>query len=824
VYLNQKGFWDNIYGKNEIPELYFPLDFIRPSEITSEGGTLQLSLPKDILYSITHIASITGSTISNVLFSLYHILLSKWCNQDGVITGVLVSGRNHSDIENMPGVFMNFLPVMSFPKGSLTYLEYLKQFNQDVIDIYDHQNYPFEDLVNSYVKEKEVSKNPFFQTLFNFHSEKDIESETIGAFLKQLNIVITGVGSLNNQTSALDLKLDVFSYENKMDLFFEYNSRIFKKESISDLIERFNLLITTLVSAPDKKISDVILYSEDERAILKEKQKKNSKKVISENILNINICASFVVDPIIGYINHWMNELELKASVRLTDYNQVFQQLLNSSSVLHDSNSANIILLRFEDWVRDIKNVSSADKKQLLEENYSSLLEIIEQLNESIDQKYLWGILPVSSTPYVLDVQDKIAELNIRFEHFIKSKAGHYSIDFKDVADLYSVEEIFDEQTDELAHMPFTEEYYVAIGIYLSRKIYAFYSKPYKVIAVDCDNTLWKGVCGEDGLEGICIEEGHAYFQQFLLERSKEGFLLAIVSKNNEDDVWNIFENHPDMILKKDHFVSYAINWLSKSKNIIDIAKGLNLGVDSFIFLDDSLYECDEVTSSCSDVLVINVPEDSEELPSFLNHIWHFDRAIVSKEDILRNQFYAVEKERNEDKKKYSDLDSFIDSLNLKVDIQALTNENIERVVSLMNRVNQFNLNGIVYSPAELAKFIEGENSICWAVDVSDRFGSYGNVGLIVAFLRDREIVVNSFMLSCRVLGRKVENFLFKELISYGIKNGCKTIEFDFKETPKNAPFKDFMNRYNFGALNNNGLRSYEISLNIHENKLIKSI
>ena len=245
--------------------------------------------------------------------------------------------------------------------------------------------------------------------------------------------------------------------------------------------------------------------------------------------------------------------------------------------------------------------------------------------------------------------------------------------------------------SDRLAHIPFTPLFFSALATMLARKIYALTSNPYKVIVVDCDQTLWGGVCGEDGAAGIAITPPWKKIQEFLLAQYHAGMLLCLCSKNNEADVVEVFTNRSDMPLKLDHFVARRINWRQKSENIRALAQELNLGSDSFIFLDDDPVECAEVQSHCPEVLTFQVPRDPEQAGRFLSHLWIFDHLKVTAEGQQRNLAYKQSSERTSFHKASLSFSDFLAGLDLTIEISPLVPRQIPRVAELTQRTNQFN-------------------------------------------------------------------------------------------------------------------------------------
>ncbi len=191
----------------------------------------------------------------------------------------------------------------------------------------------------------------------------------------------------------------------------------------------------------------------------------------------------------------------------------------------------------------------------------------------------------------------------------IKNFSNVHTISSESLINNFQSAEYYDPQGDELGHIPYSLPFFSLLGTSLTRKIYSLQHSPYKVIALDCDNTLWKGVCGEDGPKGIQISESYKFLQQFIVDQIQSGMLICLCSKNNEEDVLEVFDQRDDMILKKNHLVSWKTNWDYKSVNLKSLAAELNLGLDSFIFIDDNPVECAEVKANCPEVLTLQLPQ-----------------------------------------------------------------------------------------------------------------------------------------------------------------------------------------------------------------------
>ncbi|MEJ7675697.1 MAG: hypothetical protein WKF59_24065 [Chitinophagaceae bacterium] len=224
------------------------------------------------------------------------------------------------------------------------------------------------------------------------------------------------------------------------------------------------------------------------------------EKLHEQDHIAISLCASFIADPLDDYLKYWSKEFELDVKITFAPYNQVFQQLLDPKSLLNQNTGISVLLIRVEDWLRDQKESLPSEQTYFLNHTYLTFIEAIKQSSKSSIAPFLVGIVPLSSShSFPLQTATDIVEINSKLTAFLKDIPSFYSIDLTKIAALYEVEEMFDTKSDELGHIPFTQEYYAALGTYLWRKIRAYKSPLYKVIALDCDNTLWKGICGEDG-------------------------------------------------------------------------------------------------------------------------------------------------------------------------------------------------------------------------------------------------------------------------------------------------------------------------------------
>ena len=345
-----------------------------------------------------------------------------------------------------------------------------------------------------------------------------------------------------------------------------------------------------------------------------------------------------------------------------------------------------------------------------------------------------------------------------------------------------------DPHADELGHLPYTPVFFVALATAIARKIHAIATPPFKAIALDCDETLWAGICGEDGPRGVVVDAPRWALQEFMAERRRAGMLLALASKNNEEDVTETFRAHPEMPLQLEDFVARRVNWEPKSANLASIAEELGLGLDSFILVDDNPKECREAQAGCPEALALPLPARAEEIPDFLKHVWAFDRARVTEEDRRRPELYAQQAERAKAERASASLEEFLASLQLEVGIAPMEPAQLARVAQLTQRTNQMNASCVRRTEAEIQALLASGKAECLTVDVKDRFGSYGLTGVVIFRCAGGALVADTFLLSCRVLGRGVEHRMVARLGEIALERALARVEIPFVAGQRNRP------------------------------------
>lgn len=426
--------------------------------------------------------------------------------------------------------------------------------------------------------------------------------------------------------------------------------------------------------------------------------------------------------------------------------------------------------------------------------NFKDLLTLIGQQPPHRHAPTLFVLCPPSPAMSAQFSAALLAQTAQMMQQILGDRADMRCIDLSRELQAYAVTDYHDAVRDEMGHIPYTPAFFEMAASVLVRHIHASRRPPYKVIALDCDNTLWSGVVGEQGAGDVLIDANFRALQQFMLRQKQQGMLLCLVSKNNHEDVKRVFDSRDDMVLQWDDFVDVQINWNAKSDNLQRLAKTLNLGLDSFIFLDDSPMECAEVAARCPQVLSLRLPENHDAIPGFMAHVWAFDQVCrTTDEDAKRTHLYQEQVRREAFRQSAFSMEAFIRGLDLAVTLQPATPDQAERLSQLTHRTNQFNFVKRPYSVGDILSRIQQPEQGCWSIRVSDRFGDYGLCGLCLFSEHEHRLSVDGLLLSCRVLGRGVEYQVLNALGRTALERKKETVAIHFAANDKNQPAQNFL-------------------------------
>ncbi len=522
----------------------------------------------------------------------------------------------------------------------------------------------------------------------------------------------------------------------------------------------------------------------------------------SENDLSVLILSDTTIEPIRNYIK----DCDSAINVEIGLYDQVVPTLLSK-----DLSRYTLIVI-----FTQLAKVSSEFSKAIYYENFdynkiqSEVSEFANIIKSSADRSnsimiFNWTLPWWSYTNRVTGWVDKFginkitSEANLTLANTLADKRNIYIIDQAELL-LSANTPIFDPKLWAMGKINYSGYIFELLAAQIVGLIWAVTGKTKKMIILDLDNTLWGGILGEIGWENLKlggtdpIGESFSIFQKQLKSLFNRGVLLAIVSKNDEQAALEAIEKHPEMILKKDNFVAWRINWQDKATNIKDIINEVNIGMNSVVFIDDSPHERDWVRNVLPEVFVPDWPDDPVMYPYAFKKLWYcFEKIQITEEDRSRTDMIKSEKLRKDTLNLTKSKEDWIRSLELKVSIEPLSSYNLARAVQLINRTNQFNLKTRRFTDEEYRRWTENANRSVYVISADDKFGSYGIIGVISFEKKDEVLNIVDFLISCRALGRGIENIIIEFAKKQAKNQDVSKLTAELVPTAKNRPIQEFL-------------------------------
>ena len=422
-------------------------------------------------------------------------------------------------------------------------------------------------------------------------------------------------------------------------------------------------------------------------------------------------------------------------------------------------------------------------------------------------------------------LRNAIQEYNRNIYAISELKSNVKILDFLDFVKKYRESDLIDWKYYYLSNMLINPNLYADFQLWFKRILSAIRSQRKKCLILDLDNTLWGGVLGEDGMEGIDLGNnypGSAYkdFQESILNTSKNGVILTVCSKNNEKDVFEAWDKHPNMVLRKEHFSAYRINWKEKPDNILELSQELNIGLDSMVFLDDNPAEREFVNSTIPEVIVPILPEKPYQLNFFLKELYeqYFQIYMLTGDDQLKTEQYKSNKSRQIFKKKTTSIGEYLSGLRMELSFQCANDFNISRIAQMTQKTNQFNLTTRRYTEENIRSFLN-KGHLIFCASLKDKFGDNGITAACIVELNIEESMarIDTFLVSCRILGRQVEKTFVSLILNELKKLHIKKVEAFFIPSGKNMQVSDFYENYGF-KLKKESAKNKEYILEIKQN------
>jgi FkbH-like protein len=534
----------------------------------------------------------------------------------------------------------------------------------------------------------------------------------------------------------------------------------------------------------------------------------------------IAIISNVTVSQLKDVLELTLREKGINAEVEIADFDSIVQESLRFSD-------ANAVLLFWElvnlvDGFQSKVYIQNKEEINLLKSKVESEIDIVLK-----NLKKVPLVLINSFSATILDNSPisygPLQELADYFNKILKSSlsGNQVMVNVESIFVMLGIDHSRDIRQFQAAKTLYSVDFFRKYCEAIRPAFLSSNGKAKKVLVMDCDNTLWGGIIGEDGESGLLMSDatnkGKIFkeVQTLLLGMKNDGVLLALCSKNNEQDVINVLKGHPDILITERDIVSKKINWNDKASNLIEMAKELNLGLDSFVFVDDSSFEIGLIKKKLPEVEAIQVPSNLSEYPLIIKELKSLFFSLSSTdEDKSKTTMYLQERKRKELQTTFETIDDYLTSLGLSISL--LWNEEISvpRAAQLTQKTNQFNLTTQRYTEADIDRILNDPRYEIALIQVKDAYGDYGITGMVIVELDGFEAKIENLLLSCRVIGRNIELAFFDQLVDFLRKKEIRIIHGLYYSTAKNKQVESFYDKLGFNLVfSENGIKKYFIEM-----------
>jgi len=562
-----------------------------------------------------------------------------------------------------------------------------------------------------------------------------------------------------------------------------------------------------------QKIKTVSDYFEEYRSVKKKLEFEDISKLKK---VKIAILSSSTIQGIEKILSVECYNLGIIPEIFIGGYKQYYQEVLDKTSSLYEF-KPDLIIISIDthtllgDAYFSYFQLAEEEKKRLFKNGINEVTSLVDNIKKNLNSKVIFHNfeVPIYSPLGIIDNKQELGfiefvkKINSELEKRFKLDNQIFIFDYETFCSKWGKNNITDYKMYYLGDIKINLKYLPKLcGEYISY-IKPLMSMTKKCIVLDLDNTLWGGIIGEDGLAGIRLgpnPEGKPFveFQKYILSLFNRGIILAINSKNNLEDALDVIKNHPYMILREENFASIKINWNDKVSNIKEIAKELSIGLDSLVFFDDDKLNREMVKLALPEVEVVDLPEDPSLYLKVLMELNDFNSFYFSEEDKKKGVMYVDQRRRSELSEVGTDITEYLKALDMSVVIERATPFNIPRISQLTQKTNQFNMTTRRYLEENIKQFSDNNNYFVFSVKVEDKFGDNGLTGIAIIEKKERKWIIDSFLLSCRVIGRRIEETILAYILEEAEKEKVDVLIGEFIPTKKNDPAKDFYRKNGF--------------------------
>ena len=535
--------------------------------------------------------------------------------------------------------------------------------------------------------------------------------------------------------------------------------------------------------------------------------------------IRISILGGFTLNGLEETMRVKCDEKKIQCTTYVSGYNQYNQEILDEKSQLYKFSPDITFLIIdsrnvFGELFLNPYSISVEERKRFIQNKSDEIINLAKTLVKKSKSKLIlsnfsmpsYSPIGINETREEFGLYDMVGNLNQNIKIGLRLEPEIFIYDLNSFVTKFGENNVFDYKQFFYGDIRISLDYIPYLAQELMGYIIAVLGLVKKCIVLDLDNTLWGGIVGEDGFDGIKLGDdpiGRAYveFQYNLLALNQRGVLLAINSKNNFDDAIHVIKEHPNMILKEDNFACVRINWNDKVVNMKEISDELNIGLDSMVFVDDDPINIEYVRSNLPEVVSIQMPADNcHNNASHLKSMTAlFDMLKLTDEDKARNKMYLEQSKRAEFKTQVGNLENFLKQMNISVNIKNADDFTIPRISQLTLKTNQFNLTTRRYQEEDIRKFSQDSKKIVECAQIEDKFGDNGiTAAYIVNKDNEQQWTIDTLLLSCRVIGRGVEDGILSHIIEKARKDGISQVRGEYIKTEKNQPAENLFADFGF--------------------------
>lgn len=564
------------------------------------------------------------------------------------------------------------------------------------------------------------------------------------------------------------------------------------------------------------KIKPVFEYVNLYKKICKLEKKR---KFTDKDKVKIAILSGFTVNGLKECLDIFCRIESLKPEIYECPYQQYEQEILDKESRFYCFDpEITFFLLDPKELLKEIYHSSfDLSKKRALEFEKTKITYITNLIKGVFERSnsiivFANFIAPVETSLGVLEnrklfsLSKIIKKINLELEKYFAENKRVFVFDLDNFASKYGKELVLSPKFYYLGHYFISPDFLPQLAYKLMGYVKALKGKSRKCLVLDLDNVLWGGIVGEDGFEGIQLgpePPGNTFweFQKTIKSLHDRGIILAINSNNNQKDALEVIKKHPYMVLRDEYFSAVKINWNDKVSNMKAIIKELNIGFDSLVYIDDDPKKRKMIRDLLPEVRVVELSEDPAFYADNLLSLNDFDILQVTEEDLKRGKMYREQRQRTEFKATAGDLSQFLQDLGVELHFTQVNTFTIPRISQLTQRTNQFNVTTRRYSEKDIEIFATNKTYKVYSAQVKDKFGDYGICGLAIAKSEKKNLIIDTLLLSCRVLGLEVEKALLLQIVNDAFVLGHEAIIGEFIPTEKNLPAADFYKKNQFNLL-----------------------